>query len=36
MLVTFPKGLECTWEVRKPIKRHILSILNLSFTLPPL
>ncbi len=21
MLVTFPKGLECTWEVRKPIKK---------------
>ena len=21
-LVTFPRGLKCTWEVRKPIRKH--------------
>jgi uncharacterized cupin superfamily protein len=21
-LVTFPRGLTCTWEVRKPIRKH--------------
>jgi uncharacterized cupin superfamily protein len=21
-LVTFPKGMGCTWEVRKPIRKH--------------
>mgnify|MGYP006292824023 FL=1 len=21
-LVTFPKGLSCTWEVKKPVKKH--------------
>lgn len=21
-LVTFPKGLECVWKVKKPIKKH--------------
>ena len=21
-LVTFPKGLECTWEVHRPVKKH--------------
>jgi len=20
--VTFPKGLECTWEIRKPVRKH--------------
>ncbi len=23
-LVTFPKGLSCTWEVRKPVRKHYL------------
>ncbi len=21
-LVTFPKGLDCTWQVRKPVRKH--------------
>jgi uncharacterized cupin superfamily protein len=21
-LVTFPEGMSCTWEVRKPIRKH--------------
>jgi hypothetical protein len=21
-LVTFPKGLRCTWDVRKPVRKH--------------
>jgi uncharacterized cupin superfamily protein len=21
-LVTFPRGLKCTWDVRKPIRKH--------------
>ena len=21
-LVTFPKGLSCTWEVRQPVRKH--------------
>jgi uncharacterized cupin superfamily protein len=21
-LVTFPRGLKCSWEVRKPIRKH--------------
>ena len=21
-LVTFPKGLKCVWEVRKPVRKH--------------
>ncbi len=21
-LVTFPKGMSCTWEVRKPVRKH--------------
>lgn len=21
-LVTFPKGLDCTWQVKKPVRKH--------------
>lgn len=21
-LVTFPKGLSCTWEIKKPVRKH--------------
>ena len=23
-LVTFPKGMSCTWEIRKPVRKHYL------------